>query len=375
MSDESKHIELFDKYLQDLMTPEERLDFEKQLATDKAMASDFEIHKILLEGIKESGRQELKTYLKTNGTVLFWGNNVWPKSMRFAAAAVFIIMAGLYIVIKSYVKTPENREIAVEQTERKDPTTTLDTLVFDKLSKEDAKDHTEVVPSPPAIEAPEPDQLQIEESMDEAPIQLENEYNYSDVVELKNSEAEEDMDFVEVLSEKKLKDTLVKAPILLAMLTQIEATRTQTVQNKPASAGSTSTDGLYKKKAKQLPSNVSNQVQSNKLELDAAWMDTATSLKGNAEIKKVEDKTKLETSKTYIVEFWSSPINFKGYTLVNNYLKLYGLDSKQSNWYVYENNLYIREKNNVYLLKPCQESCPFKMVTDTAIKNYILQQK
>jgi hypothetical protein len=381
LNDESKHIELFDKYLQDLMSPEERLDFEKQLAIDKTMASDFEVHKILLEGIKESGRQELKTYLRTNGTVLYWGSNVWPKSMRFAAAAVFIIMAGLYVVIKSYVKSPESREMAVEPAEKHEPIAPLDSNTFDKLAKEDAVDHTDVVPSPPEMAVIEPEYDLNEEISEEAPLSIEsndrtyqNESKYFDVTVSKSKEEKDDIELVNVLSEKKLKDTLVKAPILLAMA-PTEAMRMKTVQNAPSTSGSTSTDGMYKKKAKQLPANVSNQVQSNKLESDADWMDTTLVINGKTDVKKVEEKSKTETSKTYIVEFWSSPINFKGYALVNNYLKLYGLDSKQCNWYVYQNNLYVREKKNVYALTPCQESCSFKAVSDTAIKNYILQQK
>ena len=71
------------------------------------------------------------------------------------------------------------------------------------------------------------------------------------------------------------------------------------------------------------------------------------------------------SEKKFMVEFWTSPINFRGYKRKDNLIILYGKSPEQIESYVQiDKNLYIKDKNNWYLILNNQDFSDFIPVKD-----------
>lgn len=78
------------------------------------------------------------------------------------------------------------------------------------------------------------------------------------------------------------------------------------------------------------------------------------SLFNHQKIKTPKEKNKL------IVEFWESPINYKGYKTRDNKLVLFGVDDKEAISFILHNNIvYLKFKSTFY---PIENSIDFKML-------------
>lgn len=74
------------------------------------------------------------------------------------------------------------------------------------------------------------------------------------------------------------------------------------------------------------------------------------------------------SEKKFMVEFWTSPINFRGYKRKDNLVILYGKAPEQIESYVLvDKKLYIKEKNNWYLILNNQDFSDFIPVKDEEI--------
>jgi hypothetical protein len=66
----------------------------------------------------------------------------------------------------------------------------------------------------------------------------------------------------------------------------------------------------------------------------------------------INDKTKTTPGNTLKVEFWRSPINYKGYKYLNNKLILFGIyDFENFQIEYFNNKLYIFSQKNYYLIE------------------------
>lgn len=76
-----------------------------------------------------------------------------------------------------------------------------------------------------------------------------------------------------------------------------------------------------------------------------------------------------EESKTaFKVEFWQSPINYKGYKLSHNKLVLYGINSTDPfSIFQVDGDLYLKHINNVYKLHYSNDFTQFEKVNDLAL--------
>ena len=72
------------------------------------------------------------------------------------------------------------------------------------------------------------------------------------------------------------------------------------------------------------------------------------------------------------VEYWVSPLNFKGYKLGRSRLILYGVEEKNIRLATYENNFYLIEKAEVYLLIRSQDFNTFKPLPDKKVAAILL---
>lgn len=349
MSYNDQHSEEFDLYLSNSLSDEQKQAFENKLSQDKAFSEAFYVHKLLVHGIKEHSREQLKNHLKENGKIQYWGENIWPRSMRMAAAAVLVIFIGLYAVIHFYLPPIDKNNIAIQTKTTPEPITApLDSVKETMKAPEIALDER----------APKEDinykQAEIAEfNSDEVLIEAIEQ----DVAGVE-AEAMDYQSPYKVLSEKKISDTIVSARTIY--FAEVDYKDNAYSQNKSLS---------NKKKSAQLPAQTSNSVQEealNKLLLD----DTS----GNAkkEGKKSADVSKPD--KTIVIEYWSSPVNFKGYRYDKNVLRLYSLKDQNAQVFIYNNQMYVRHDGNVYVIQPCPDACVYRAEPDIEIVRLILAQ-
>ncbi|UPT68564.1 MAG: hypothetical protein M0D57_08030 [Sphingobacteriales bacterium JAD_PAG50586_3] len=73
----------------------------------------------------------------------------------------------------------------------------------------------------------------------------------------------------------------------------------------------------------------------------------------------------------YSVEFWKSPINYKGYKMGRGKLALFGIyQSDDISLVALGNNLFLKNRDIYFRLEPSEDFCSFSPVTD---KNVLAQ--
>jgi len=348
LNNEQLHIDEIDAYLKGKLNPEEAAAFEQKLNSDPGFAEAFKNQKLLSELIKENARLELKAYLNTHSKTKVISSNNWLQSRVFAIAATAVILIGAFIVFQFYSTTKLEQTLALEEaapitkTEKQEPVVVSPETDQNKQTESfNDKDRlNEMVP--PTIE----EQKAIDmESMDDAPTALDV---YSEDVPIK---AESDYG---VAREINIKDTFLYAT-RLTMLDLNGSKESYGANRKPQS------------KSAQLPSAASNSNQAKALDDAKKTFDTAR-LSKSKNTKDQNIKTK------FTVEFWSSPINFKGYKYGNNIIQLFGLKDFNCKLYTVNGSLYLRHLDKVYQILPCLDGCPYKLEVDPDIVQFILNQ-
>jgi len=341
------YTEEIDAYLQGKISPEEMAAFDEKLNTDPSFAEAFKNQKLLSELIKENARLELKDYLKTHGQTKVVSSKNWLQSKVFAIAATAIILIGAFVVFQFYSNTKLEQNIALEETGPITETEKQEPVVVSPESDQNMqsesyndKDMLNEVP-PPTIE-----ELKVlEMEIDDAPPPIDQ--DSEDLYYKKESD-------YNVAQEINIKDTFLFA----TSLTMLDLN------------GSNDSYGFGKKsqsKSAQLPEAASNSNQAKALEDKKKSFDTAGLSKS-----KIANKQNIKTK--FIVEFWTSPINFKGYKYVNNIIQLFGLNNYNCKLYTVNGSLYLRHLDKVYQLLPCIDGCAYKLEVDPDIIQFILKQ-
>lgn len=350
MSNHLNNIELFDLYLNNGLAGEELAKFEEKLLNDEAFNKAFIEHKTLVLGISDFGKLELKNYIKDQ--VKLGGNGKHLKVMRavYAVAASVILVVGLVFVFKQMNNSATTKSIEIaaapevvtapEDTIERPRTTFME---MDPAKKEEISQMDRTVESSNMDDAP--------------PIAMNDDAVFKDLNtgnEAEASPAAVESGGYKIVSEKMLRDTF-----LLALY----------VNNSDVNA-----DGFDNEKAekstskKRLPSVYNNNNYNSGTESKVKF-DSVSNKKAKA--KAIETKPD-----KYSIEYWQSPINFKGYKLVGFTLQLYGLGANQSQLKLFkvDYQLYLRMNGVVYALKSCVDGCAFTQVQDDAIRELILQQ-
>lgn len=350
MKSNETHIELFDQYLLNQLSKEQKRAFEERLSKEPDLKEEFEIHQLLVQGIQFHGKAELKNFLKDNATVTFWGGNIWPKQMRIASVAVFLVFAGLYALVHFYLQ-PQSQS--------------NNTAIVTEESTESVQSNQKSIDSlqvPPSTELP--NYLSEEEVMNNEILVIEEDFQNPNealdddaIVNEMESEvsAKESMDY-QVLKERKLSDT-----VLLAM----------NVSNNSYYKENALIKSTKKSKSPIIPSNAQNSPLNNNA--GQQKLDTLSSAKYETNERKDNLKKTVGPAK-YNVEFWTSPINFKGYKLINQTLQLYGLGNNQVQLKMLNNQLYLIHKQTVYILNTCVDGCAYKPLNDEEIELLLLNK-
>jgi len=75
-----------------------------------------------------------------------------------------------------------------------------------------------------------------------------------------------------------------------------------------------------------------------------------------------------ERSGIFRMEFWKSPVNFKGYKMIRNTLSVYGLDpSEATRIYEFQNAIYLRSGATLFRLSQTDRYLPFQRVSDESL--------
>src|SRR5690606_177262 len=111
--------------------------FLERLKTEPELAEELEMHRLLVEGIKEHRKEELKAYLQEKGRVRFMGNP-WSKTWTWASAAILVAFGIIYFTIPQN----ENNEALSE----KEPTQQTEEIGNAKPDEEIQTDSQEKVP-------------------------------------------------------------------------------------------------------------------------------------------------------------------------------------------------------------------------------------
>ena len=79
-------------------------------------------------------------------------------------------------------------------------------------------------------------------------------------------------------------------------------------------------------------------------------------------------KNTKKSSSTIRVEFWQSPINYKGYKMTKNKVVLFGINAGDViKLFLLEDNIFIKHNQNYYKLYFTDDFKQFEKVTDLSI--------
>jgi len=357
-----QHIDQFNAYLKRQLSADDIMAFEKRLKTDPEFAKEFELHSLLVEGIKEHARTELKSFLKDNVSLPHISskpNFFNMRSMQWSIAAAIVLILGVILIVQYYIKPSEStEELATRNVITSSDTSTPLVQSEPKESSDTSPEFIEMLAVKKEnadMEAPPLSESLTEETSAGKPVVVDEADGkfYTDRTLVDNEVAIEDNN---IATEQRLNDTT----ITLALLFYNTAYKKDYNSNDDASNAQPQTTDKTTKSKSKYPYNAGVEA-TNKNEIK---VDT------NAVSKKLSKAS----TKTYKVEYWKSPVNFKGYRFINNTVYLYGVTKDNSKLFVVNNKLYLRTNNTVYILTPTTDSLPYKTEADTDISNYILKQ-
>lgn len=339
------NIDLFDRYLRHELTEAEQQEFNENLLNDNAFNSAFIEYKTIALGIRDYGKAGLKDYLKKNVRTHTPTISPFLKTI-YAMAAVLVLFAGLYIIFQYNSGNEKAPQISTTNEVKKEAVQAAPPAIAQNAEPEQKMD---------AIETP-PSEYKAEKNVTTTPIISKNLAEKTEDLDMAAGadaapvvEAKDDDDY-KVVSDKKVGDTVLFALNISEkdklVSSNVSVTKEKTSRKAIPSANNESLN--YKKK---------NEKGNN----GYAATDSAS-------LDHVDEADK------YLVEFWQSPVNFKGYKFNNKSLMLYGLPNRNISLTNYNNKLYMSNGSNVYIMNICLDGCAYKNELDETIINLILNK-
>lgn len=265
--EEQKKYDLFDRYLRGELEQKELDSFLAQLESDEALKEEFDTYHYLVEGIREHEKQELKAFMaqRNKGEQKYIGSP-WSKSFTYAAAAILLAFGLLYVVLDNQVK---DQDVAVN-----------DRIVVPK--------------TPEPTQAPEGEKVQEAET----PESVEPHVHTKTPVDT-GSDMKDEGD--EPQTPKKKDPLYYPEP-----------------GDPNRMAGSSKDDFPVKEDSRILDTLITLSIRMEKYEKQT--IDSSGAAPG-------EERSITLKSEKILVQFWKSPINYKGYRFDGRKLVLFGLDS------------------------------------------------
>lgn len=73
------------------------------------------------------------------------------------------------------------------------------------------------------------------------------------------------------------------------------------------------------------------------------------------------------------IEFWESPVNYKGYRLGRDKMIVFGIIPDEVKMVKYNGNLYLVTINNIFEVNPCTDFCQLRPIKDKALLENIMK--
>lgn len=270
---EEKKYHLIDQYLNGELTGRS-LDNFKAMLKDPEFAKQVEIQRQIMEVIKEERKSELKKLMSESSKVHYFQNS-WGNTWTYASAAIVVLFVSAFFILKKFGTTDT-------------PTNTV-TLEPKEETNATDMDTTKVDSNLVAIETPTPGQTD-----NTAPDIAEETISEEEAVE---AELDEDLD---IMSDEPEAHTLEENDAVT-----------------PASA-----DGIPEVKKDEILSGKRFTVVQMKPDFEAT-REKATE---GADSAASDIKYKEINRRSLNVEFWESPVGFKGYKYTSEKLILYDID-------------------------------------------------
>jgi hypothetical protein len=301
-----ENIELFDAYLDGVMSPDQRKDMEQRILTEPGLKEELELHRMMLAAIQENRRHELKTFISKNVKIK---PAPFFKSYAFysaAAASVVFCIIGYFVLFK---KLEQN------QTAQNGPSKQQ----VEQSYKADSS-------SPVAAQSPSEDKSPVTNDPavpDKAAEHKKGEKNLADNGGLKTNDVSKDADQKMATDMSSNPDNVTVATDQMVLDTFLSVDRR-----------------VYMRKPKQYQTRPD---------------DTYAVITTN-------DKRNLE------VQYWKSPVNYNGYKLTKNSLTLYGnYDASKISFQELNNILFMKYNNAYYRLSPGDNFVSLARETDARI--------
>ncbi len=316
--EEQEKYALFDRYLRGDLSQQELDDFLERLKEDPELAADLEMHKFLVEGIQEHRKEELRTYMKEKARVRFMGNP-WTRNWTYASAAVLLIFGVMYVVID------QNRKV--------DPVAVKDTPAETSTGVDTTGEKSQDLPEESSAE----ETPQLAEQQDPVPVVPETE-PYEDTSGVVSDEHDVEHRTITELNQ----ENLASMP-----------------------------------KEDELPVKSDTRIYDTLITLNLAFIPAQGAKSGD--FKDSSGVTKQATTSNkdekITVQYWKSPINYKGYRFDGRKLELFGVgfsDEISLSYLVLDPKLkvyrvYLKKNGQYFPLVDDHAYHPYKAETDPDI--------
>ena len=108
MKDQTKKMDLIDKYLEKSLSPDDEKTFEQELTNDPEMMQEMQSYKLLVDGIRLGGRKNLKRMMSEwheqsdeTDDIHGVGQNRFSFRWYYAAAAILVLMVSVFVIVKN----------------------------------------------------------------------------------------------------------------------------------------------------------------------------------------------------------------------------------------------------------------------------------
>lgn len=82
---------------------------------------------------------------------------------------------------------------------------------------------------------------------------------------------------------------------------------------------------------------------------------------------------KVSSKQQMTIEFWESPVNYKGYRLGKDKMIVFGVIPSDVKLVMHEGEMYLITINNIYQVKPCSDFCKLQPIKDQRLLTSIMR--
>lgn len=319
---------LIERYLNNDLIGEELDVFRIRMKNDPDFAYDVHIQQLIRSQMIEARKEELRSYLKENAEVKYYGNS-WGQPWMYASAAIMVLFISAFFIIEYFVKPSSDLQESKPGIVKPVPS-----IEVPKTSGNTLSDSVQKTIDSSASKEPLLAMDDIEETMQEMPAITEDEVETTDELDmLFDAPQAEQVELVEEIVVKK-DELIAQVSFNVRVLRPMEQTLSQSEENK----------GLF-----------------NRKKADKAKGDSAPEAESSSEI---------ETTGTEVlkVEYWRSPVNYNGYKYNAGKLILYGVGEKEPlSFKKLASNLYMLRNNEWYRLSVNDSGMRFKPLSESTL--------